>query len=174
MLCQNCGKHEATTYFKQTVNGQTREAHLCPECAAKLGASFQAPLQSMFSADPFFSHPFESLFGGSAAQPFAGELGGGRRCPTCGMTESELRRTGRAGCADCYQSFEDILLPYIRKLQGATAHVGAAHTPAGTPEPPQQDTAQALKTKLQEAISQENYEEAARLRDEIRRLEGQK
>ena len=90
------------------------------------------------------------------------------------MTESELRRTGRAGCADCYQSFEDILLPYIRKLQGATAHVGAAHTPAGTPEQPQQDTAQALKNKLQEAISQENYEEAARLRDEIRRLEGQK
>ena len=176
MLCQNCGKKEAVTYFKQTVNGQTREAHLCADCAAKLGGGFTAPIQSMFSNDPFFTQPFGSWFSSPfvSSEPFTHAIGEGRRCPTCGMTEAELRRTGRAGCAACYDTFEDILTPYIKKLQGATAHVGTAHAPAGQPEQAKPDPVADLKAKLQEAISREKYEEAARLRDEIRRLEGQK
>lgn len=94
-------------------------------------------------------------------------LGGGRRCRTCGMTESELRRTARAGCADCYKNFADILTPYIHKLHGSTAHVGT------TPAEEQSDPVAVLRTKLNDAIASEAYEEAARLRDEIRRLEGE-
>lgn len=71
MLCQNCNKNEATTYYKETINGQTRELHLCPECAAKLTGSAPS-FGSMFS-DPFFSNPFGSFFaepfGASAAKP---------------------------------------------------------------------------------------------------------
>ena len=148
MLCQNCNKNEATTYYKETINGQTRELHLCPECAAKpFGAALQSP------------------FGGVAQA-----IGGGRRCPTCGMTESELRRTGRAGCGDCYQNFSDILMPYIKKLHGAAAHVGS--TPAAADQP-KANPVEGLKAKLADAVKTENYEEAARLRDEIRRLEGE-
>ena len=168
MLCQNCGKNQATTYYKETVNGQTREMHLCPDCAAKLTGG-TAGFGSLFS-DPFFSDPFGSLL----SSPFGGTaqaIGGGRRCPSCGMTESELRRSGRAGCADCYKSFSDILLPYIKKLHGAAAHVGAAPAPAA--DAPAVNPVEGLKTKLSEAVQAENYEEAARLRDEIRRLEGE-
>ena len=88
------------------------------------------------------------------------------------MTESELQRTGRVGCADCYQTFENLLTPYIRKLQGTTAHVGTAPNPQA-PSQPVKDQTVILRSKLDDAIKQENYEEAARLRDEIRRLEGQ-
>ena len=91
MLCQNCNKNEATTYYKETINGQTRELHLCPECAAKLTGSAPS-FGSMFS-DPFFSNPFGSFFaepfGAALQSPFGGvaqAIGGGRRCPTCGMT----------------------------------------------------------------------------------------
>ena len=76
------------------------------------------------------------------------------------------------GCADCYQTFEELLTPYIRKLQGTTAHVGAAPSPQ-TPEQPVKNQTAVLRSKLEDAIKQENYEEAAQLRDEIRRLEGQ-
>lgn len=167
MLCQNCNRNEATMYWKQTINGQTKEMHLCPECAGKLGQNFQNPFEKWFG-DPFFAQP--SLF----SVPFGqvSQLGGGRRCPTCGMTESELQRTGRVGCADCYQTFEELLTPYIRKLQGTTAHVGAAPSPQ-TPEQPVKNQTAVLRSKLEDAIKQENYEEAAQLRDEIRRLEGQ-
>lgn len=154
MLCQHCNQNEATTYYKQTINGQTTELHLCPACAAKLtGGGF-----------------FTGLFSGlpSWGEPFSASLSGGRRCPTCGLTESELRRTGRVGCGGCYDQFADILTPYIRKLHGATTHVGAS--PAQKAE---ENPVERLKTRLNEAISAENYEEAARLRDEIRRLEGQ-
>lgn len=169
MLCQNCSKNQATTYYKETINGQTREMHLCPACAAKLTGG--TPAFGSFFADPFgssfFSEPFGSLLQGAAGTAQA--IGGGRRCPTCGMTESELRRSGRAGCGGCYQSFSDILMPYIKKLHGAAAHVG--QTPAS--DAPEADPVEGLKAKLGEAVKTENYEEAARLRDEIRRLEGE-
>ena len=181
MLCQNCGKNEATMYFRQTINGQTKEMHLCPDCANQLDiqntfaqnfqSAFAEPLGSWFDNDPFFSHPFQSFFGAPFTQ--TAQIGSGRRCPTCGMTESELQRTGRVGCADCYKTFEDILTPYIRKLQGATAHVGQAPKTAENPAQPVENPVDSLKAKLSEAVKQENYEEAARLRDEIRRLEGQ-
>lgn len=179
MLCQNCNKNEATTYYKENINGQVKELHLCPECAAKLtggapsfGSFFSEPFfgNSFFGNDSFFGQPFGSLLSspfGTAAQA----IGGGRRCPTCGMTESELRRTGRAGCGDCYKNFSDILLPYIKKLHGAAAHVG--NTPAPAADQPKADPVEGLRAKLSDAVKAENYEEAARLRDEIRRLEGE-
>ena len=79
MLCQNCNQNEATMYWKQTINGQTKEMHLCPACASKLGQNFQNPFGTWFD-DPFFTQP--SLF----SVPFGqvSQLGGGRRCPTCG------------------------------------------------------------------------------------------
>lgn len=176
MLCQSCGKNQATTYYKENINGQVRELHLCPECAAKLTGG-SAPHFGSFFSDPFASNAFslfEPTFSGDPFWSGMQAIGGGRRCPTCGMTESELRRSGRAGCADCYSSFRDILLPYIKKLHGAAAHVGqapAAVTEAGAESKPAVDPIEDLKSKLQEAIKTENYEEAARLRDEIKRRE---
>lgn len=168
MLCQNCGKNPATTHYKENINGQMREMHLCPECAAKLTGGVPT-MNSMFhdaffGGNHFFSTPFTSLWNGAQA------IGGGRRCPTCGMTESELRRSGRAGCGDCYSNFSDILLPYIKKLHGAAAHIGS--TPSAS-RAPAENPVVGLREKLNEAVQAENYEEAARLRDEIRRLEGE-
>lgn len=165
MLCQNCNQNEATVYLKQTINGQTTEMHLCPVCAKQLGQTVQNPFGAWFD-DPFFTQP--SLF----FEPFgqSEQLGSGQRCPTCGLTESELQRTGRVGCADCYKTFESMLTPYIRKLHGTTAHVGTAPS---TQNHTNENQTEALRSKLEAAIKQENYEEAARLRDEIRRLEGQ-
>lgn len=173
MLCQNCLKNQATTYYKENINGQMKELHLCADCAAKLTGG------AMPAFDSFFSSPFDMFGSLWNSDPFFGgatqAIGGGRRCPTCGMTESELRRSGRAGCADCYNSFRDILLPYIKKLHGAAAHVGqapAVSAPAdGAEAKPAANPVEGLKTRLQQAIASENYEEAARLRDEIKRLE---
>lgn len=100
MKCEKCGKNEATMYYKETVNGVTREMHLCPECAQKenLGGAFENAFQSM---NHFWSDPFHSFLGGGfgslwndmlgEAAPTATLLGTERKCPTCGMTESELR-----------------------------------------------------------------------------------
>ena len=145
MKCEKCGKNEATMYYKETVNGVTREMHLCPECAQKenLGGAFENAFQSM---NHFWSDPFHSFL------------------------ESELRRTGRVGCPDCYATFADILNPYVQKIHGATRHIGTA--PAA-PEQSKADPVADLKAQLKAAVESEDYERAASLRDEIRRMEGE-
>lgn len=92
MKCEKCGKNEATMYYKETVNGVTREMHLCPECAQKenLGGAFENAFQSM---NHFWSDPFHSFLGGGfgslwndmlgEATPTATMLGTERKCPTC-------------------------------------------------------------------------------------------
>lgn len=158
MLCQNCGKKEATTYFKETINGKVREMQLCPDCAAQMG------LPQTFGS--FFSPSFwgdEPLFGVVPQM-----LSSARHCPTCGMTERALRESGKVGCADCYDVFSELLMPYIRRLHGSTAHVGLAPK---TEQAPATNPVEELKARLKDAVTTENYEEAARLRDEIRRQE---
>ncbi|WP_373166704.1 UvrB/UvrC motif-containing protein [Agathobaculum sp. Marseille-P7918] len=176
MKCEKCGKNEATMYYKETVNGVTREMHLCEDCAKKenIGGAFENAFASM---NHFWSDPFHSFLGGSFGSlwndmlgaPTATLLGTERKCPTCGMTESELRRTGRVGCPDCYNTFSDILNPYVEKIHGATQHIGAA--PAA--EQPKADPIETLRAQLKTAVENEEYEQAARLRDEIRRMEGE-
>ena len=177
MKCEKCGKNEATMYYKETVNGVTREMHLCSACAnkEKLGGAFENAFQSMnhLWSDPFHSFlggGFGSLWNDMLGAPAATMPGVGRKCPTCGLSESELRRTGRVGCPDCYTAFSDVLNPYVHKIHGATQHIGAA--PA-TPEQPAADPIETLRSQLKAAIENEEYEQAARLRDEIRRMEGE-
>lgn len=176
MKCEKCGKNEATTHYKKIINGKTTEYHLCPACA-----------QQMYVNDGLegpWSQPFHSLFGGGfdsfwndmlGTSSTAAALGTARRCPTCGMTERELQRSGRVGCPTCYETFRDLLMPYIQKLHGATQHIGPTPALAQPAESsaPQEDPIAKLRIQLQQAIAEEQYEQAAHLRDEIRRLESE-
>lgn len=178
MKCEKCGKNEATTFYQETVNGVTRKMHLCSECAQKenLGGAFETAFQGFGSlwSDPFHSFlggGFGSLWSDMLGAPAAAMLGTERKCPSCGLTESELRKTGRVGCPDCYGTFADILNPYVQKVHGATRHIGAA--PAAETEQAKADPVEALRAQLKAAIENEDYEQAAHLRDEIRRLEGE-
>lgn len=175
MKCEKCGKNEATTYYKETINGQTREMHLCSECAKTLHIT--SPFEQAFahmnsSMRSFFDTPFPSLFGGSDFferaftpmlsdnwSPFTVLQEPERRCPTCGTSLSDIRRTGKVGCPDCYHAFDDVLTPSIHQES----------TPAAQPAESKESVTQILQEKLQKAIELEDYEEAARLRDEIRK-----
>lgn len=154
MKCQKCGQNEATVYYKETLNGQTHESHLCAQCAAEKNPS-------MFSSH-FFSG---SLFGNPLSKPQTED----KTCPTCGLTLTNLCKSGKVGCADCYSAFEHVLLPYIKKTHGAAKHISAKQNTAK----PDENPAETLRKQLQEAVSCEDYETAAKLRDEIRRLEGE-
>lgn len=172
MKCMKCGKNEATVHYEETINGVSKELDLCPECAQKenIGLTFDNAFESM---NNFWKNPFGSLLGTGfgdmfmSGVPKTALLGEERKCPRCGMREHQLRQTGRVGCPECYSVFADILEPYLQKLHGATRHIGTS------PEPtPAADPVAALKAQLQEAIGKEDYERAASLRDEIKRMEG--
>ena len=87
------------------------------------------------------------------------------------MTESELRRTGQVGCAECYKCFSDILNPYIKRVHGSDEHKG--RVPFSAPEQAKQRGEKDLLTEqLEAAIKAQEYEQAAVIRDKLKALEG--
>ncbi len=158
MLCEKCRKNHANTYYKTTVNGKTTEMYLCSECAAKLnGQSYDDiwNLGNLFFEDSFFG----KALGLSSPKTV-------KHCPSCGATVQYIADTGKVGCADCYTTFEKELEAAIKRAHGASFHKGAE---SKKPNPIEEKRA-----LLKKAIENEEYEKAAVLRDEIRRLEEEK
>ena len=160
MRCEHCNQNEATTYIKQNINGKVTEMHLCRDCAEKLGV-----LEPMHS-----NMGLGSMFEGS----FFGNF--------CGSTFNDIINTGNVGCAHCYDRFADKLEPSIRKIHGATRHIGKnisyteekepvnnakAKEPAA--EKPQSER-ERLQAELDKAVQEQRYEDAAVLRDQIKEL----
>jgi protein arginine kinase activator len=93
-------------------------------------------------------------------------------CPVCGLTWNNFKQTGLMGCPHDYQMYESKLLPLLKRAQeGAGEHVGKVPRKKQTQENDRQVTSLRLRRELQKAIDAENYEQAARLRDQLRTLE---
>src|SRR6185295_13563920 len=97
------------------------------------------------------------------------------QCPHCGYQLSTFRQNGRLGCTKCYESFRTALEPLISNIHGSVRHVEENAEPpsavAGGEQRSQKPEIVALREKIQQAIQSEKFEEAARLRDEIKKLE---
>jgi len=102
----------------------------------------------------------------------------GGRCPACGATLQDFRESGRLGCPQCYSTFAAPLRTLLRRIHGASRHIGEPYAPpvtgAGDAVPDDLESlaaVRALREQLQRAVDAENFELAARLRDEIRERE---
>lgn len=163
MMCQSCGKAEATTHVKRIINGEATEAHLCADCAAALG------FNDVFSGFNFdFSDFLGDFFGDS---PVAALSASSVRCDSCGCSFNDIVKSGKIGCADCYQTFFDKLMPSLQRIHGKTKHEGKIPLNEVTNESKTEAKIAALREKLNEAIKNENFEEAAKIRDEIKKTE---
>ena len=166
MLCQNCGKYEATTHVKRIVNGESAEAHLCSDCAKALGYS------DVFGG---FGNTFGDLLGSFFGEPQVSAISSRTiRCEKCGNTFNDIVNSGKIGCADCYVTFYDKLLPSLQRIHGKTRHEGKNPTIIKT-EVTNANPIEELEEQLRIAIEEQNFEKAAQLRDKINELkEGQK
>jgi protein arginine kinase activator len=157
MKCQRCPK-QATLHITEVL-GEDRfeEVHLCDDCAKKY---LYAPQQKNQTANSSEADAAES----------EEETPAGVRCPECGISFLEFRNHGRFGCSHDYDAFKSDLLPLLESVHGETRHAGKAPRRA-----PRTKTAQAeltqLRQQLQVLVTEENYEEAARVRDRIKQLE---
>ena len=154
-LCDICKTGQATLHFKEAVNGDVHETYICEECAAKKGynCSTQETLSIM-----------ESLFG-DKCEANSKRRGDDVVCPVCHMHVSEFKLTSRFGCAQCYTAFAGEVKPMLEAMHKGTRHAGK--TPAAAAKHVESD---ALKRALDKAVADQNYEEAARLRDRINAL----
>ncbi len=165
MKCDFCDK-KATVFLTQLVEGQMKKVCLCDPCAKERGVT-----------DPTGFSLADLLLGGIAAgagpaqagKPAVAVAGGGRRCPTCGFTIEDLRRVRRFGCSDCYSTFTEEVGQMVRGMHKGTSHIGKV--PAGLMAMQVlHQRLEELRTRLDQAIASESYEEAAGIRDEIRNL----
>lgn len=156
MLCIHCNEREATVHLTQIAGEKMHKVDLCEECAKKKGVN-----------DPTGFHFADLLLGLGASQEMEQGAGGELRCPKCGFTQADFKKSGRLGCCECYRVFAEGLDQLLKTMHKGTRHVGKV------PQTLQQtrdlsDRLKALQKKLDKAISDEDFEQAAQFRDEIK------
>jgi len=160
MVCELCKQSQATVHLTEIVNDQMTELHLCEACANQKGAQ----VESHFGLSDLLSGLAET---GKGQEPEEVSV---KACPNCSMSYDDFRKVGRLGCAECYPTFKRSLGSLLKRIHGSPIHLGKS--PARLVKPAKAKTELAdLKRQLERAIEQEEFEEAARLRDQIRRAE---
>ena len=162
MLCELCKQSQATVHLTEIVNEQMSELHLCEACANQKGAQ----VESHFGLADLLSGLSDF---GKTQEP---EEVSTKSCANCGMTYDDFRKAGRLGCAECYTTFKRSLGSLLKRIHGSPIHLGKSPTRLVKPAKAKTELAE-LRRKLEDAIAQEAFEDAARLRDQIRRLEYQ-
>lgn len=174
MNCDLCQTEKATIFFSQMVEGKLQKVNLCKGCADDKGVTDPtgfalADMLEGMGQETAMDHPMskDDLV-----------------CPSCGFSQSDFKKTGRFGCADCYHVFDEGLDGLLEAMHKHTHHVGKipasfpdlpglleeeASTPP--PEPTRLDKLSELKQALSKSVEDEDYEEAARLRDAISQME---
>ncbi|MCL2488874.1 MAG: UvrB/UvrC motif-containing protein [Oscillospiraceae bacterium] len=160
MNCQNCGKRPATTQYKRIVNGQVSEQYLCESCVRELG------LPGVFGG-----LNIGNFWGGLFNEP-ARNAAESVRCGGCGKNFAQIAESGKTGCAACYTTFYERLLPSIQRIHGKTRHVGKTPRGAGQEARRTMRIGQ-LKEQLARSIASQEYERCAELRDQIKSLEAE-
>ncbi len=166
MLCQDCGKREATVHLTQVINNKKVVLNLCQECAEKRG--FRNPLEGV----PF---PLAEFLASMLTQVQMQKTDKGTEvvCSTCGMSFSDFTKIGRLGCGNCYLAFKNQLKDLLRKVHGSTQHRGKfPHTTKDVMKPLWEENK--LHEELRKAIEDEDFEKAAQIRDRIKSLSAQK
>lgn len=159
MLCQSCEKNNATIHFTKIINGNIEEMHLCDSCAKKNN-----------DLDFEFPFSFQKIFTG-----LIGTMQEGKQeiknisCPKCGLTYKKFMEIGKFGCAECYKAFKEDVDALLRGIHGHNEHKGKIPKKINS-KISQENKIESLRADLEESIIKEDFERAAFLRDEIKKL----
>jgi protein arginine kinase activator len=159
MLCCICKEREATVHYTKIDGDKVQKVDLCEECSKTKGVN-----------DPVGFELADLLLGLGASKEIEQSSGGTEiKCPRCGFTQADFKKAGRLGCSECYKTFADGLEGLLKTMHKGTRHIGKV------PEALRQsrelsDRLKQLQKKLTKAVEEENFEQAASLRDEIKQM----
>jgi protein arginine kinase activator len=162
-MCSIC-KEKPATIFLSNISAENKKVDmdLCDACAKAKGVDDPAALL-IASAD--------LMLGLGASLEVEQSVGANLKCPRCGFTQADFKKSGRLGCPECYRTFAEGLAGLLKTMHKGTRHIGKApEALRATRE--NADRLKTLQAKLARAIKDENYEQAAQLRDEIKQLAG--
>ena len=158
MTCDVCKHNQATVFLTQIVDGKMQKVNLCESCSKEKGVT-----------DPTGFALADLLLGLGAAQVMEGG-GSAQKCAVCGFSQQDFKKTGRLGCASCYETFAEGLQGLLKGMHKGTAHVGKVPVRLRQNIEREQEMKN-LHRDLRRAVAEENYEGAARIRDEIKQRE---
>ena len=153
--CEICKEKEATVHLTQVVDGVVRKLHFCEECAEKRGIDIHGPVSIN-----------DLLLGMGVVKKEDPVTGHERSCPRCHMRRTDFKKTGRFGCATCYESFAEELPPLLKAMHHSEQHSGKVPQSEATRVRASQELDR-LEAELRKAVDAEKFEDAARLRDRI-------
>ena len=162
MLCGLCNEREATVHLTQIAGEKMQKVDLCEQCAKEKGVN-----------DPDSLGLADMLLGLGASQEMEDASGDTNlTCPVCKFTQEDFKKTGRLGCPDCYETFSDGLESLLKSMHKGTQHTGKA------PGSLKQTTGirkqlSKLEKELDEMIADEQFEQAAVIRDDIKQLKSE-
>ena len=162
MLCNICNKNPATVHLTEIIDEQMSELHLCEECARQKSQAMeqQFGLSDLLAGMADFDKPKNE----------SAEMASLVKCPRCGLTYADFKKIGRLGCGECYNAFMKYLGPLLKRIHGSTQHTGKSPQRASKVLKKRIDI-QELRNRLNKAIVSEAFEEAAKIRDQIKELE---
>ena len=157
MQCCVCKEREAKVHLTQIVGDKMQKVDLCEECAKQKGVN-----------DPAGFSLADLLLGLGASQEMEQAAGSSDlKCPHCGFTHADFKKAGRLGCSECYVTFAEGLEGLLKSM-----HKGIKHTGKVPPSLQQtrdlSDKLKSLQKKLDKAVADEDFEQAAQVRDEIK------
>lgn len=164
IVCQ-CGKKLAIIHVTEIINNEKKEIHLCEDCAKKKKLVFPSA-SSVIDLGEVLSSIIQSAGGES------GEELQKTACPDCGITFAEFRSAGRLGCPTDYEAFRRGIDPLLERVHGTTEHRGRRAAATGGRN--RDDRLATLRAELRQAVADEAYERAARIRDQIYALKKEK
>jgi protein arginine kinase activator len=176
MRCQRCGKQEASVHLIDLVNGKRTVRWLCAACAGRSpGEGEDDPSfglggnpensdgeEDSYSLASFLGEMFEPAGGDESSEPPV--------CPDCGYSFAAFRGTNRLGCPRCYVAFRQPLLSILSHLHRHVSHLGKVPDNGREGSSPSAELSR-TRIALEKAIAAEDFEKAARLRDDILQLE---
>ena len=159
MLCSVCKKNEATVHLTQIVEDKMQTVDLCETCSKVKGVDDPAGFS------------LASILLGLGVSPDDKESAAAAeiKCSACGFSQADFKKAGRLGCSQCYTVFSDALQGFLKSMHKGTRHVGKVPQTVRVPED-LSDKVSSLQKKLQQAIDNEDFEQAALYRDAIKQL----
>ncbi len=159
-MCCVCKEKKATVHLTQITGDKMQKVDLCEECAKHKGVN-----------DPAGFSLADLLLGLGASQELEQAAGGVEvKCPKCGFTQADFKKAGRLGCAECYTTFAEGLEGLLKTMHKGIRHAGKVPL-ALQQSRDQAERLKLLRKKLDKAVDDENFEQAALLRDEIKQMQ---
>ncbi len=161
MLCESCGKNNATVHYTKIINGSVEEYHICDECAMN---GNEIEFDTPFSFHKLLTSLIDTIQEGQMMKEDQNI-----QCKNCGLTYSKFKQTGKFGCSKCYETFKNNLELLLKGIHGHNEHVGKIPRRSKNIISLKREV-ESLKEELEKVVAKEEFEKAALLRDKIRTL----